>query len=122
MGYLKNIEENHIEVDLDQWCMYFWIPQAIHMRKGKLAGQVAHASARLARMMKEDDWKDYVDDEVKIVCKIPKVIDLLSVEEEINMNFPTPYQTMVYDNTWETYTVFGIAIRTNLRNKKWKLA
>jgi len=78
----------------DSWCMYFWIPQEIHMKKGKMAGQVAHASARLARMMTKDEWNDYETHEVKIVYKV----------------------------IWEKYTVFGIATKRNLKNKKWKLA
>ncbi len=101
------------------WCMYFWIRQDIKMKKGKMAGQVAHASARLARQMDDHTWSKYILNEVKIVYKVPDMEALLSVQDELG---EIEFGTMVFDNTWETHTVYGIATQTNLRHKNWKLA
>jgi len=106
----------------DSWCMYFWIPQEIHMKKGKMAGQVAHASARLARMMTKDEWNDYETHEVKIVYKVIDIDTMIKIRTDLLVEYPVEHHTLVFDNTWEKYTVFGIATKRNLKNKKWKLA
>ncbi len=108
-----------------QWTMYFWIPQEIHMKKGKMAGQVAHASARLSRMMTSEEWSDYISNEVKIVYKVPEIEHMLGIEYFMNQAYDpfAFYQTLVFDNTWGKNTVFGVAIRENLSKlKRWKLA
>ena len=108
-----------------QWCMYFWIPQEIHMKRGKMAGQVAHAASRLTAMMvveSIEEWEKYIDHEVKIVYKVPTVDDMFKVRDELLQEYPIEYHTIVLDNTWEKYTVFGIATKRDLKNKKWKLA
>lgn len=107
---------------MEGWCMYFWIPQEIHMKRGKMAGQVAHASARLARMMNDVEWEYYTNYEVKIVYKVPTIEAIMMVRDELLQEYPLEYHTLVFDNTWEKYTVFGIATKRDLRNKKWKLA
>jgi len=107
----------------DNWCMYFWIPQEIHMKKGKMAGQVAHASARLARMMGEVEWEYYLEHEVKIVYKLPTIEAIHRIRDELLTEYPVEYHTMIFDNTWKKYTVFGIATKKDLKNnKRWKLA
>lgn len=108
--------------EVDGWCMYFWIPQEIHMKRGKMAGQVAHASARLARMMNEVEWEYYTNYEVKIVYKVPTIKDMMRVRDELMQEYPLEYHTLVFDNTWEKHTVFGIVTKRDLKNKKWKLA
>jgi len=107
---------------LGQWHMYFWIPQEIHMKRGKMAGQVAHASARLARMMSEWEWDMYTDHEIKIVYKVPTIQDIFDVQEQLLTEYPVEHHTVVFDNTWKKHTVFGIATKRDLKNKKWKLA
>jgi len=117
------IKTSKISDDInDNWCMYFWIPQDIHMKKGKLAGQVAHAAARLARMMGVVDWDNYLNNEVKIVYKVTTTSAMVRVMDELLTQYPVEYHTLVFDNTWEKHTVFGIATKKNLKNKKWKLA
>ncbi len=106
----------------NDWCMYFWIPQEMKMKRGKMAGQVAHASARLARMMDEEEWYRYTDHEVKIVYKVPSVEAMFKVREDLLSEYPVEHHTLVFDNTWEKYTVFGIATKRDLKNKQWKLA
>jgi len=115
------IEFNN-EPNTESWCMYFWIPTAIHMKKGKMAGQVAHASARLARMMSNKDWDEYLKHEVKIVYKVAKVDDLAKVRNDLLIEYPVEHHTLVYDLTWDEFTVFGIATKRDLSKTKWKLA
>lgn len=119
---VKEMTANDGFLRRDDWCMYFWIPQEIHMKRGKMAGQVAHASARLARKMNIGDWENYVSYEVKIVYKVPTIQDILAVRDELLQEYPVEYHELVFDNTWEKYTVFGIATKRDLKNKKWKLA
>ncbi len=109
------------QVPSGQWCMYFWIPTSIHMKKGKMSGQVAHASARLARKMKEFEWDQYIQHEVKIIYKVDTINDLIDLEWEFQLD-NLEYVNLVFDNTWETLTVLGIATKRKLKDKKWKLA
>jgi len=87
-----------------------------------MAGQVAHASARLARMMTKDEWNDYETHEVKIVYKVIDIDTMIKIRTDLLVEYPVEHHTLVFDNTWEKYTVFGIATKRNLKNKKWKLA
>ncbi len=50
--------------------MYFFVKNGLGMRPGKVAGQVAHAAARLARMIPETKWKEYMKHEVKYVYRV----------------------------------------------------
>lgn len=125
-----SISEQHKKIyESAQWCMYFWTPQSIKMKKGKMSGQVAHASARLARMMSKEEWDDYTRHEVKIVYKVKDIDAMFKVRSNLITNhlplatlYPVEYETIVFDNTWEVYTVFGIATKRDLKNIKWKLA
>ncbi len=103
--------ENIIPLKPQKWCMYLWIPQGIKMKKGKMAGQVAHASARLARMMDYEQWSEYIRQEVKYVYKVKDIDDLIKLEERFIDN---PYKTLVFDNTWNMYTCFGIMTKEDL--------
>lgn len=106
----------------DGWCMYFWIPQEIHMKRGKMAGQVAHASARLSRMMTEMEWGYYTNNEVKIVYKVASIESMIKVQEKLLKEYPVEYHTLIFDNTLSKFTVFGIATKRDLRKMEWKLA
>jgi len=106
-----------------KWCMYFWIvqgPEQKKMRKGKAAGQVAHAAARLARKMTEEEWLEYLEHEVKIVYKV-------STPQQLR-NLPMWFRdfkksTIVYDQTWGKYTVFGLVTKKDPNPEGvWKLA
>ena len=119
---VKTMTAKDIFLRKHEWCMYFWIPQEIHMKRGKMAGQVGHAAARLARQMNIGDWEEYVAHEVKIVYKVPSIESMLGVRDELLIEYPVEHYTLVFDNTWEKYTVFGIATKRDLKNKKWKLA
>jgi peptidyl-tRNA hydrolase len=87
--------------------MYFWIVQGAHqkkMRKGKAAGQVAHAAARLARKMTEEQWEEYLKYEVKVVYKVRAPDELARLGFEFS-KYP---HTIVFDATWGMHTVFGV--------------
>lgn len=123
VGYAAQYQNEYQNdpVEPQTWCMYFWIPTSLHMKKGKVAGQVAHAAARLARMMKLDEWEQYINFEVKIVYKVATVDNLFNVQNDFLMEYPVEHHTVVFDNTSETYTVLGIATKRDLKNSKWKL-
>lgn len=108
----------------DRLCMYFWIvqgPAQKKMRKGKAAGQVAHAAARLARLMTDDEWVEYIEYEVKIVYKVSTPEKLLELSEKTKLIGER--NTIIYDNTWGMYTVYGMISRYDPnKDKEWKLA
>ncbi len=122
MSSSKLEREENITKETHQWCMYFWIPQGMKMKKGKLAGQVAHAAARLSRYMTKEQWEDYIEYEVKIVYKVADFDALFRIQEEMVRDHFVMYHTMVFDNTSQNYTVFGVATKTKLHNSKWRLA
>jgi len=119
VGFATQFQNNPVEPHT--WCMYFWIPTIHHMKKGKVAGQVAHASARLARMMELDEWEDYTIHEVKIVYRVADVEEMFEVRDKLLQEYPVEHHTMVFDNTSEKYTVLGVATKRDLNNSKWKL-
>lgn len=90
-------------------CMYFWIVQGAaqkKMRKGKAAGQVAHAAARLARYLTEEQWLKYLKYEVKVVYKVSSPDELMQM---YNNDFDRLInKTLVFDSTWGKYTCMGI--------------
>ncbi len=92
--------------------MYVWIvqgPKQKKMRKGKACGQTGHAFARLARLMSLEEWDEYTQYEVKIVYKVstPKKL----VELFYDFKNDGYRATLVYDDTWEKYTCFGIVTK-----------
>lgn len=89
------------------------------MRKGKACGQVAHAAARLAQMMTEEEWTEYLDYEVKIVYKVSAPVELA----RLGVRFSKQRHTIVFDSTWGMHTVFGMLSKDNPNeNGEWKLA
>ena len=108
----------------NRWCMYLWIvqgPTQKKMRKGKAAGQVAHAAARLAREVTDKEWIEYLNYEVKIVYKVSTPEQLMELYNDIYAL--EVRKTLVYDSTWGKYTVFGLFTKDDPNvDGRWKLA
>lgn len=99
--------------------MYFFVKNGLGMRPGKVAGQVAHAAARLARQITEDQWREYLEHEVKYVYRV----NYLPEESQ----FPDAIITIVVDQGLtqiepNTETVMGIFTNYDLNtNRQYKL-
>ena len=123
---VKELVDEHNISHANKWCMYFWIVQGASqkkMRKGKAAGQVAHAAARLARSMSTSQWETYLNYEVKIVYKVSTPEQLNELYLFLIGIFHTNYVTLVYDETWGAHTVVGLVTQENLTDLgEWKLA
>jgi len=63
-----------------KWRMYFWVMTGLGMKKGKTAGQVGHAAARIGRKIPDKIWEEYLEYEVKYVFKWPGSLDELRHE------------------------------------------
>lgn len=105
MGVCADIDKNLLPRIKKNYRMYFFVKSNIGMRKGKTAGQVGHAAARLARELTQRQWEDYLEYEVKYVYAVKEFPD---IKEE--------YQTIVHivvdqgktQIAPETETVMGV--------------
>ncbi len=107
------------------WKMYFWVRTDLGMRKGKTAGQVGHAAARLARLIPDDIWMEYMKYEVKYVYAVSKKFPLFvgSKDQDLSKSYFVTIEdqgkTQIKPNT---QTVMGCFTDLNLNDPtKFKL-
>lgn len=103
--------------------MYFFVKTNAQlkgkMRAGKVAGQVGHAAARLARMLSKDQWTEYLKFEVKYVYKVEEFPPIKDIG--------TTFSHLVVDHGLtqiepDTPTVLGIFTDQDLNaNRQFKL-
>lgn len=100
--------------------MYFFVKNGLGMRPGKVAGQVAHAAARLAKLIPETLWLEYLKHEVKYVYRVDEFPDVHELPLIV-------YYTIVIDQGLtqiepNTETVMGIFTNYDLNtNRQYKL-